>query len=220
MVVFAAMVLFAATPLACSQDTNAVLPTIGMEDVPITSIIDNFSRLSGQNYIFDSRLYGPTPNGPYHNCDGKIISEPVLTFTWKNMTAKQAFARLLKENGLYAVEMQNTPIVQISNVKLDAGIVDAELLGRDTNAVIPHIKMESLTIGAALQQLAKAAGIKVVIDPRLLKPSDDEDVSSTIISFRWENVTARQAIIALCENFGLDIVKDTATDTVRIEVKK
>ena len=36
--------------------------------------------------------------------------------------------------------MQNTPIIQISHIKQDAGIVDATLLGKDTNAVIPVIE--------------------------------------------------------------------------------
>jgi hypothetical protein len=219
-IIVGAIVLFTTTQFTLCQETNAVIPIIGMEDVPITSIIENLARLSGENYIFDSRLYGPTPNGPYHNRAGKIISEPMLTFRWEKMTAKQALARLLEENGLYAIEMQNTPIVQISNVKLAAGNVDAGLLGSDTNVVIPIIKMKSITIGAALKQLATVAGIKVVIDQKLFEFSDDEDVSSTILSFRWEGVTARQAIIALCENFGLDIVKDSATDIARIELKK
>jgi hypothetical protein len=191
-----------------------------MEGVPITTAIENLARLSGQNYIFDPRLFGPTPNGPYRNREGVIISEPLLTFRWEKMTAKQVFARLLEENNLYAVKMENTPIVQISHIKQDAGIVDAALLGNDTNAVIPVIKMQSVSIGAALKQLAKSASIKAIIDPKLLKPADYEDVSSTIISLHWKGVTARQAIIALCENFGLDIVKGFAADIVRIEPKK
>lgn len=191
-----------------------------MEDVPITSAIEALASQSGQNYILDLRLYGPTPDGPYHNPAGRIISEPFLTFKWENITAKQALARLLEQNGLFAIEMQNTPIVQISNVKSDAGIVDAKILGGDSNAVIPVIKMKSVSIGAALTQLAKAANLKVVIESRLLKPSNNDDVSSTVLSIHWEGVTARQAIIALCENFGLDIVKDSAADVIRIELKK
>ena len=219
-VLIGAIALFATAQRTPGQDTNKVIPILQMEGVPITTVMENLARLSGQNYIFDPRLYGPTPNGPYHDRDGRIISEPLLTFTWKNMTAKQAVARFLGENDLYAVEMQSTPIVQISHIKQDAGIVDATLLGADTNAVVPLIKMQSVSIGTALGRLARSADIKVVIDAKLLRFSDAEDVSSTIISFRWERVTARQAMIALCENFGLDIVKDSTTGNIRIEQKK
>jgi hypothetical protein len=80
--------------------------------------------------------------------------------------------------------------------------------------------MQSVSIGTALGRLARSAGIKVVIDPKLLQFSDAEDVSSTIISLHWESVTARQAMVALCENFGLDIVNDSTTGNIRIEQKK
>ena len=219
-VMMGAIALFATAQCTLGQDTNKVIPIIQMEGVPLTTVIDNFARLTGQNYLFDPRLFGPTPDGPYHNRDGEIVSEPLLTFKWKNMTAKQALARLLDENGLCAVEMQNTPIIQISHIKQDAGIVDATLLGKDTNAIIPVINMQSVSIGTALKRLAVPAGIKIVLDPKLLKFSDAEDVSSTIISFHWESVTARQAMVALCENFGLDIVKDSTSGIVRIEPKK
>lgn len=219
-VMMGAIAWFATARCALGQDTNKVIPILQMEGVPITTVIENLTRLSGQNYIFDPRLYGPTPNGPYHDRDGRIISEPLLTFTWKNVTAKQAFARFLRENDLYAVEMQSTPIIQISHIKQDAGIVDATLLGNGTNAVIHVIEMQSVSIGTALKRLASRAGIKLVVDPKLFKFSDTEVVSSTIISFRWESVTARQAVIAICENFGLDLVKDATTGVVRIEPKK
>jgi len=219
-VMIGAIALFATAQCTPGQDTNKVIPILQMEGVPITTAIENLTRLSGQNHILDPRLFGPTPDGPYHNRDGEIISEPLLTFKWENMTAKQALARLLRENDLYAIEMQNTPIVQISHIKQDAGIVDVTLLGEDTNAVVPVIKMQSVSIGTALGRLARSAGIKVVIDPKLLQFSDAEDVSSTIISLHWESVTARQAMVALCENFGLDIVNDSTTGNIRIEQKK
>ena len=215
-----AMVLAAVTQPAPGQDTNKVIPILQMEGVPLTTVMENLARLSGQNYLFDPRLYGPTPNGPYRNRYGRIISEPLLTFKWENLTAKQALARFLKENDLYAVEMPSTPIIQISHIQQDAGVVDATLLGNDTNAVVPMIEMQSVSIGTALKRLATRAGIRVVIDPKLFKFSDAEDVSSTIISLHWEGVTARQGMVALCENFGLDIVKNTNTGLVRIEPKK
>src|SRR5690242_8369698 len=100
--VLGAAVFFATIQFSLCQDTNAVIPVLQMEGVPLTTVIENLALLSGQNYLFDPRAYGPAPNGPYHDRNGRIISEPLLTFTWKNMTAKQALARLLKENDLYA----------------------------------------------------------------------------------------------------------------------
>ncbi len=43
--------------------------------------------------------------------------------------------------------------------------------------------------------------------------------SSTIFSIHWENLTAKQALIAICQNFDLDIVKDDTTGDIEIKPK-
>jgi len=41
-----------------------------------------------------------------------------------------------------------------------------------------------------------------------------------LISQRWEDVTCEQAIVALCENYGLDLVTDPATGNLQITPRK
>jgi hypothetical protein len=137
--------------------------------------------------------------------------------------AKQALTRLFQENGLAAVNLPGTPIDQITNFKTDPGVVDASLLEGGTNNIIPLIQFNQKKLGATLEQLAKTACLQIVVEQKLLAAdpfSTDEDAPSTLVSMYCENVTAKQAIIAICENFDLDIVKDTSTGPIRIELKK
>jgi hypothetical protein len=36
------------------------------------------------------------------------------------------------------------------------------------------------------------------------------------LRLQWRNITAKQAITAICENYGLDMAKDAPTGTIRI----
>jgi hypothetical protein len=100
--------------------------------------------------------------------------------------------------------------------------VDASLLGSDTN-IIPAIRLQNVPITSALENLARQAGINYALDPKISYGLPDENGQirhEPILSFRWENVTAKQAFIAVCENYYLVIVKDSYTGVVRIKPKE
>jgi hypothetical protein len=66
--------------------------------------------------------------------------------------------------------------------------------------------------------------VKVELDPQLTgdaPPSspDAQSYEKPIVSVRWQNLTARQAIVELCDLYGLVIVKGTAPDSVLIKPK-
>jgi len=71
------------------------------------------------------------------------------------------------------------------------------------NEVIPLIEMENVPLSDAIRQLARQARLNVVLDPRLSQPPF---VRQTV-SVRWEAVTARDALVALLDNYGLVLVE-------------
>jgi hypothetical protein len=71
------------------------------------------------------------------------------------------------------------------------------------NEVIPLIQLESMPLTDALRQLARKAQLNVILDPKL----SAAPYSSITISVRWENVTAREALVALLDNYGLILVE-------------
>jgi hypothetical protein len=69
--------------------------------------------------------------------------------------------------------------------------------------VIPVIEMEDVRLTDAIRQLASKARLNIVIDPKLSEPPFDR----TTVTFRWERLTAREALDALLDNHGLTIVE-------------
>ena len=73
-----------------------------------------------------------------------------------------------------------------------------------------------------LDNLARAAGVNYTLDPQISYGQPDKNgqiKAEPVLSLRWENVTAMQAFVALCENYDLVIVQDSATGIVHIKPK-
>ena len=68
--------------------------------------------------------------------------------------------------------------------------------------VIPLIEMEKVPLTDAIRQLARQAHLNILLDPRLSAPPYDR----MTVSIRWQEVTAREALDALLDNYGLVLV--------------
>ncbi len=69
--------------------------------------------------------------------------------------------------------------------------------------VIPLVEMENVRLPDALQQMAGKARLNVILDPRL----SAAPFSEMTVTIRWENVTAREALMALVDNYDLMLVE-------------
>lgn len=219
-----AVALFLAAPPPASGQTEGNIPMIKMSDVPITTVIETLARQAEINYLLDPKLFN-LPN----DASGKVVREPQLTFTWTNVTAQAALDRVLKENGLVMVPDAFTTVTLITGTNHVAKIVDARLLASTnaaapaTNGVVPQIRFSDVPLDVALKNLIEHENFKVVLDPKLSDYVDPNDPTiqkfhnAPLVSLRWENLTPKQAIVALCVAYNLVIVKDAATGVVRIQ---
>jgi hypothetical protein len=69
--------------------------------------------------------------------------------------------------------------------------------------IIPVIEMENVRLTDAIRNLARQARVNILLDPRLLEAPFD----GATVTFRWEKVTAREALSALLDNHGLVMVE-------------
>ena len=190
------------------------IPVIQMQHVELRRALANLARQAGGNIILDPKLSEPSVGA-----DSKRVPESLVTIRWENLTAEQALARLLAEHGLHAVESPVTSVTRITFTNQTATAVDKTWVAGGTNAAIPLIQMESMPLDKALANLVAHAQLQVVIDPKLSHPPSAPGrppAQPPMVSIRWEKLTARQAIGALCENYGLEMVKDDATGGIRI----
>ena len=98
----------------------------------------------------------------------------------------------------------------------------------DTNAPaapvasIPLIQFQDVPLTTAIENLARQAGINYLLDPKIGYGQPDQNgqiKAEPTLSIRWENVTAEQALRALLDNYGLQLIEDKNTHIGRITIK-
>ena len=215
----------AASPLAATNvsagDLGPFIPLIQMRDVPITTLIETLARRADINYMIDPKLF------PSSDSKGHPIPEPLMTFTLRNITAREVLTRMLNVRNLVLLEDPVTRVARITRINHPTPVVDASLLGMDTNnpvppaiEIIPLIQFSDVPLDTALENLIRQSQAEVMLDPRITgasHPPDSRFVPAPMVSIRWENLSAKQTIVALCQNYDLIIVKDSATGGLRIE---
>jgi type II secretory pathway component GspD/PulD (secretin) len=86
-------------------------------------------------------------------------------------------------------------------------------------AIIPLIQFSDVPITTAIQNLARQANINYLMDPKIGygQPEANGQIKpEPTLSVRWENITAKQALIALLDNYGLQLIQDPKTKIARI----
>ena len=76
-------------------------------------------------------------------------------------------------------------------------------------AGIPLIQFSDVPITTAIENLARQAGINYMLDPKIGYGQPDQNGQvkpEPTLSIRWENITAENALLALLDNYGLQLV--------------
>lgn len=87
---------------------------------------------------------------------------------------------------------------------------------------IPQIKFSDVPITTAIENLARLAGINYMMDPKIgygLADANGQVKVEPTLSIRWENITAENALLALLDNYGLQLMHDKKTGIDRITLK-
>ena len=93
----------------------------------------------------------------------------------------------------------------------------------NTAAAELPIQFHDVPITAAIESLARLAGINYLLDPRISYGQLDQNGQpkpEPVLSLRWENVTARQALLALLDNYSFQLVENPKTGIARISPKE
>jgi len=89
-------------------------------------------------------------------------------------------------------------------------------------ASIPLIQFQDVPLTTAIENLARQAGINYLLDPKIGYGQPDQNgqiKAEPTLSIRWENVTAEQALRALLDNYGLQLIEDKNNHIARISTK-
>ena len=84
--------------------------------------------------------------------------------------------------------------------------------------VMPSVIIEDANLTDAIKTLARQAKLNVMFDPKIAGGvgPDGKPLPQPLVSFRFENVTALNALEALLNNYGLVITFDSKTKVARV----
>jgi type II secretory pathway component GspD/PulD (secretin) len=129
-------------------------------------------------------------------------------------------------NQTASVTESNAPAMTVTNAEASsaAGTNETAAAGADTNApvnVLP-IQFQDVPITTAIENLARLANINYLLDPKIGYGQPDQNGQikpEPTISVRWENVSARQALLAVLDNYNLELVEEPKTKIARITIR-
>jgi type IV pilus assembly protein PilQ len=88
--------------------------------------------------------------------------------------------------------------------------------------VIPLIQFSDVPLTTAIENLARQANINYMLDPKIGYGQPDQTgqvKTEPVLSIRWENITAANALSALLDNYGLQLTRDKSTGIARVTMK-
>jgi hypothetical protein len=190
-----------------SQSSNSParpIPVIHFKGVPLSAALDNLARQAELNYSLAPELK---------------VNPKIVDARWEKMTAEHALQELLNEHGLFLVQSPVSTVSRVSRTNQITTVVDGNWVRADTNTAVPVIQFVSTPLDRALVHLAETAKLELEMDPRLSRPVFEPGKPITLpatVSVRWHNLTPRQAIAALCENYDLSLRVTAANSKVVI----
>jgi type II secretory pathway component GspD/PulD (secretin) len=131
----------------------------------------------------------------------------------------------VSSNAAPSVAGTSAPAVTETNMEAAGSVGTNAIAGTatDTNApaVLP-IQFQDVPITTAIENLARLANINYLLDPKIGYGQPDQNGQikpEPTISVRWENVSARQALLAVLDNYNLQLDEDAKTKIARITIK-
>jgi type II secretory pathway component GspD/PulD (secretin) len=170
----------------------------------------------------------PTMSEPASAAATSVEAAPVVTTNAATTTAAGAevSSTAAATNETAGVTGSNVPAMTATNTEAasTAGTNETAAAGAETNApvnVLP-IQFQDVPITTAIENLARLANINYLLDPKIGYGQPDQNgqiKAEPTISVRWENVSARQALLAVLDNYNLQLVEDSKTKIARITIK-
>ena len=111
-----------------------------------------------------------------------------------------------------------TPVADAADATTNAPVQTAD----SVSPSIPLIQFQDVPLTTAIENLARQANINYLLDPKINygQPEANGQVKAEPnLSIRWENITAEHALIALLDNYGLQLVPDVKTKIYRITTR-
>jgi type II secretory pathway component GspD/PulD (secretin) len=212
-----------ASPQAVANDTNQSVGTVSDNPPPAPAVTASESSGAPANNEPAAASTDSPPAAPAattsESTGAAATSQPVAEGSVTNAAPAESAAGEAATNETAATGAANPPAAA------DAGTNEVAAAAKPQSTEppsIPLIQFQDVPITTAIENLARQAGINYLIDPKIGYGQPDQNGQikpEPTLSIRWENVTAVQALMALLDNYGLQLVEDRKSQIARITTK-
>ncbi|HWF20201.1 MAG TPA: hypothetical protein VG754_13110, partial [Verrucomicrobiae bacterium] len=210
--------------------STEIIPLIVMDTVPLCDAIRNLAVQADLNYAID-----PAIRFEVTLANGERIPQPMVSLKITNQTALQVLDTILSTNNLallpdaqsgsariVAAGQNGSPGSHLEGPYITKVIVEEESTNGTKSDEIPLIVMDDVPVTDAIKNLARQAGVKYALDPKINYGRPDAQGNiypQPTVSLRWTNLTAMHALKALLANYNLTWVPNPQTGIARVCIK-
>jgi hypothetical protein len=194
---------------------NAALSDVTFDDIELGAGIQALAREARLNITFAPQA--------------EALLRQTVTLRWRQITALEALSALLNNYGLQLTKDGNAPLSLITAKAPESPRSLVGLPGpaenpsdatnsptaglKDGEATLAIVKFDNVDLGEAIKALARQEGLRPVIAPQA------QARLTQSVTAKWSNITARQALQALLDNYGLQWREDSKAGVAHIALK-
>lgn len=138
-----------------------------------------------------------------------------------NAAPADTSAAMANTNAMETAEATNTAVSMSVTNEMAATNETAQAAPVATNTT-PPIVFQDVPLTTAIETLARLANINYLLDPAINYGQPDKNgnvKAEPTLSVRWENVTYQQALLALLDNYGLQMIENPKTKIYKVTIK-
>jgi type II secretory pathway component HofQ len=211
-----ALIIGLASLMVAESQTNLTAPekAVGMQSDPTNSVPQTVLVAESQTNLTNSANPIPSAAASIATTTNPAPTTNMVTGAQANLTnsADSKPTVALSSTSTNPVSTTTTePTADTNNSPAIAAI-----------ASIPQIRFSDVPITTAIENLARLANINYMLDPKIgygLPDANGQVKVEPVLSIRWENISAENALLSLLENYGLQIIHDKHTGIDRITLK-
>lgn len=137
-------------------------------------------------------------------------------------TARARVSPLQTNNAATAVALVQTAPPTSKQARTPSASEAQESASEAALQIVPLIQMDDVRLTDAIHMLAREAELNIMLDPRITDGQvgpNGKPEPGRLVSLRWENVSAEQALEALLDNYGLQLVTDRRSNIARVTIR-
>lgn len=190
-----------------SNDGDDIVPRVVLAHVSLRDAVTTLAKQANLTVVFDPALLNQVA--------------PNVDVTWKNVTARQALEALLDNYGWEMTQIPGSSArigARNSNAagpqrKIVNLSENAPTNGAAGNEPAQEISLVDVPLWDAIQALTLQAQLNIEFDPGLANRKGAQ------VNMKFRNITVRQALQALLDNYGLQLTQIPGNPIFRIGAK-